>query len=100
LLRLISIPSSTLPLETLLWYARRCPCTEIIPLFAQSSSDEAKALLRQNTDDAIASGAPGVPWIKATDAQGREEYFWGFDHLGQVVRFLGLEDHRLRGPHL
>lgn len=73
--------------------AETTPCT-------QSSSDEVKALLRRNTDEAIASGAPGVPWIQATDAQGREEYFWGFDHLGQVVRFLGLEGHRFRGPHL
>merc|ERR1712070_1322164 len=36
-------------------------------------------------------GAFGLPWFVATDAQGRKEGFWGFDHLGQVVDHLGLE---------
>ena len=40
---------------------------------------------------AIDSGSPGLPWIKAVNAEGREEFFWGFDHLGQIGRFLGLE---------
>lgn len=27
----------------------------------------------------------------ATDAEGRRECYWGFDHLGQVADHLGLE---------
>lgn len=26
-----------------------------------------------------------------TNSKGEKEGFWGFDHLGQVVEFLGLE---------
>ncbi|KIW95443.1 uncharacterized protein Z519_04027 [Cladophialophora bantiana CBS 173.52] len=64
----------------------------------RSTSDEVKSLLKQNTDSAIANGSPGLPWIKAVNGEGQEEFFWGFDHLGQVARFLGLP--RLNGPHL
>ncbi|KAK4949765.1 hypothetical protein LTR10_011607 [Elasticomyces elasticus] len=64
----------------------------------RSASEEVKARLKQNTEDAVASGAPGAPWIKAVDVTGREECFFGFDHLGQVAKFLGLE--KLNGPHL
>ncbi len=64
----------------------------------QSSSEEIKAALKQNTEEAVAIGAPGVPWMRAVNSDGHEESFFGFDHLGQVARFLGLEN--LRGPHL
>ncbi|KAK5194746.1 hypothetical protein LTR99_003248 [Exophiala xenobiotica] len=64
----------------------------------RSTDREIKNLLKHNTDRCIASGAPGVPWLKAVDQEGREEYFWGFDHLGQLARHLGLE--KLTGPHL
>ena len=57
---------------------------------------EAKKRLTENTDRAFRSGAFGIPWWECTDADGRTEYFWGFDHLGQVVRFLGLDDECLR----
>ncbi|KAK5390284.1 hypothetical protein LTR20_002995 [Exophiala xenobiotica] len=64
----------------------------------RSTDREIKNLLKHNTDRCIASGAPGVPWLKAVNQEGREEYFWGFDHLGQLARHLGLE--KLTGPHL
>ncbi|KEF56373.1 uncharacterized protein A1O9_07954 [Exophiala aquamarina CBS 119918] len=64
----------------------------------RSSSDEIKARLKQNTETAIANGCPGLPWIVATSVEGQKEKFWGFDHLGQVASFLGLE--RVAGPHL
>ncbi|KAI1616254.1 thioredoxin-like protein [Exophiala viscosa] len=67
-------------------------------IIERSTSEEVKALLKQNTEDAVASGAPGLPWVKAVNATGREECFFGFDHIGQVTRFLGLE--KLNGPHL
>ncbi|KAK6380745.1 hypothetical protein LTS17_004945 [Exophiala oligosperma] len=64
----------------------------------RSSTEEIKNLLKSNTNDCIASGSPGVPWLKAVNTQGEEEFYWGFDHLGQVARHLGLD--KLKGPHL
>ncbi|OAL26615.1 hypothetical protein AYO20_10039 [Fonsecaea nubica] len=64
----------------------------------RSTTEEVKSLLKQNTKAAIASGSPGLPWIKAVNGEGQEEFFWGFDHLGQVIRFLGLG--ATGGPHL
>ncbi|KAJ4509628.1 hypothetical protein HRR83_007057 [Exophiala dermatitidis] len=56
------------------------------------SSPEVKKQLSENTDQAIADGAFGLPWFKCRNGRGDVEGFWGFDHLGQVVRFLGLDD--------
>jgi 2-hydroxychromene-2-carboxylate isomerase len=61
-------------------------------------SDAIKSRLVQNTEEAIDCGSFGVPWMKAVRANGEEACFWGFDHLGQVARFLGLE--RLNTSHL
>ncbi|KAG8623738.1 hypothetical protein KVT40_008714 [Elsinoe batatas] len=55
------------------------------------SNPDVKQHLGRNTDEALASGAFGMPWILATNAQGQTEGFWGFDHLGLVMDFLGLE---------
>jgi 2-hydroxychromene-2-carboxylate isomerase len=54
-------------------------------------SAEVKKQLVENTDRALADGAFGLPWFQCENADGRVEGFWGFDHLGQVVRFLGLD---------
>lgn len=45
----------------------------------------------ENTDRAFANGAFGLPWMICVNADGKMEGFWGVDHLGQVVQFLGLE---------
>ncbi|KAK1065122.1 hypothetical protein LTR74_008234 [Friedmanniomyces endolithicus] len=55
-----------------------------------SSGAEAKKILKENTDLALAEGAFGLPWFVATNAGGAKEGFWGFDHLGQVVDHLGI----------
>ncbi|KAI9930973.1 hypothetical protein ASPWEDRAFT_34510 [Aspergillus wentii DTO 134E9] len=52
---------------------------------------EIKALVASNTDRAFKDGAFGLPWFECTNAQGKTEGFWGIDHLGQVVDFLGLQ---------
>ena len=57
----------------------------------KATSPEVKQKLTQNTEEAIDSGAFGLPWFKATNSKGDVEYFWGFDHLGQVCDHLGLE---------
>jgi hypothetical protein len=35
--------------------------------------------------------APRLMHHAATNADGKTESFWGFDHLGQVVEYLGLQ---------
>jgi 2-hydroxychromene-2-carboxylate isomerase len=51
---------------------------------------EAKGRLSANTDQALNGGAFGLPWWECTNTDGERESFWGFDHLGQVVDFLGV----------
>jgi 2-hydroxychromene-2-carboxylate isomerase len=58
----------------------------------ESGGAEAKKRLAENTDRAFESGAFGIPWFECVNDKGEQEGFWGFDHLGQVVRFLGLKD--------
>jgi len=54
-------------------------------------SAEAKKKLAEANEEALGKGAFGVPYFVATDAEGKEEAYWGFDHLGQVMAHLGLE---------
>ncbi|KIW25862.1 uncharacterized protein PV07_08998 [Cladophialophora immunda] len=50
-----------------------------------------KNQLIANTDRAMGDGAFGLPWFQCENAKGQVEGFWGFDHLGQVVRFMELD---------
>ncbi|ETI26949.1 hypothetical protein G647_10048 [Cladophialophora carrionii CBS 160.54] len=54
-------------------------------------SPEVKKQLVQNTDASFKDGAFGLPWFQCENAKGEVEGFWGFDHLGQVVRFMELD---------
>ncbi|KAM3415043.1 Glutathione S-transferase kappa [Cercospora zeina] len=54
-------------------------------------SEEAKATLKKNSDQAFEEGCFGLPWWVATNAQGEKEKFWGVDHVGQVLEHLGVE---------
>jgi 2-hydroxychromene-2-carboxylate isomerase len=56
-------------------------------LVAAAREPEAKARLRRQTDEAVASGVFGVP-IFAVDG----ELFWGYDDLPWLERFLAGED--------
>ncbi|HWL72996.1 MAG TPA: DsbA family protein, partial [Burkholderiaceae bacterium] len=56
-------------------------------LITQASQGECKALLRHQTDRAIADGVFGVP----TMAVGTE-LFWGYDDLPFLQRFLDGDD--------
>lgn len=58
---------------------------------ARMGSAEVKSELMRCSNQAFDNGAFGLPWFQCTDVEGRVEGFWGFDHLGQVVRFLGLD---------
>jgi 2-hydroxychromene-2-carboxylate isomerase len=57
----------------------------------KGASQQAKEKLEAYTDLAIHEGAFGLPWFMATNAEDEKEGFFGFDHLGHVVDFLGLE---------
>ncbi|CAK7238445.1 hypothetical protein SEUCBS140593_010695 [Sporothrix eucalyptigena] len=52
---------------------------------------EGKDILASNTDRAFSDGAFGLPWMICTNAKGQKEGFWGVDHLGLVIQFLGLK---------
>lgn len=60
-------------------------------VLAAAQTAEVKQRLVQNTDQAFADGAFGLPWFTCTNSKGETEGFWGVDHLGQVVQFLGLD---------
>lgn len=52
---------------------------------------EAKELLKTNTDAAFESGSFGAPWFEAVNSEGETRGFWGINHLGLLIEFLGLE---------
>jgi hypothetical protein len=53
---------------------------------------EAKAWLVENTARVEKEEeAFGAPWFSCVNSKGEKEGFWGVDHLGCVVRFMGLE---------
>jgi 2-hydroxychromene-2-carboxylate isomerase len=62
-----------------------------------SAGGEAKQTLLRNTDQAFADGAFGLPWFVCENDEGEREGFWGVDHLGVVLDFLGLEKPRAGG---
>ncbi|KAI5846866.1 DSBA-like thioredoxin domain-containing protein [Tricharina praecox] len=51
---------------------------------------EGKKKLAENTDEAVRKGAFGMPWFVVTDANGKEDVYWGFDHLDEVAACMGL----------
>jgi len=64
---------------------------EVKELMAKVGTPEVKKGLSENTELAMGNGAFGLPWFVATNAKGETEGFWGIDHLGLVIRHLGLE---------
>lgn len=64
---------------------------------AEVAGSEAKRILLKNTDQAFADGAFGLPWFVCENDKGEKEGFWGVDHLGVVLDFLGLEKPRAGG---
>lgn len=56
---------------------------------------DVKDRLSANTQRAFEAGAFGLPWFECENSKGEKEGFWGFDHVGMVCRFLGLDVDRL-----
>lgn len=59
-------------------------------IVATTSKPEVKQHLNANTEKALNAGAFGVPYFVATDSEGKEDVFFGFDRLSMVADFLGL----------
>ena len=64
-------------------------------VMARIGEKDVKDQLSENTKKAFEAGAFGLPWFHCVNSKGEEEGFWGFDHLGQVCRFLGLDAGKL-----
>lgn len=58
-------------------------------LVSRAGTAEAKALLREQTSDALRRGVFGVP---SMEAEGTGEVFWGQDAIPHLERFLDGED--------
>ncbi|KAK4499906.1 hypothetical protein PRZ48_008092 [Zasmidium cellare] len=54
-------------------------------------SEEVKKALVENTKKSFDDGAFGLPWFVAENEKGEKEGFWGVDHIGQLLEFLGVE---------
>lgn len=65
--------------------------SEDVQRLAEAAPNKGKEILTQNTEQAFQSQAFGLPWMICTNAKGETESFWGVDHLGLVVSFLGLD---------
>lgn len=50
----------------------------------------AKDALKTATQTAVRQGAFGAPWMVATRADGKEEYFFGSDRLHHIYAFLDV----------
>ncbi|CAG8981555.1 hypothetical protein HYALB_00013941 [Hymenoscyphus albidus] len=64
---------------------------EIWGLVLNMLPKEGKETLLRNADAAFKDGAFGLPWFVVVNEKGERDTFWGVDHLGLVVRHLGLE---------
>ncbi|KUI67231.1 Glutathione s-transferase kappa 2 [Cytospora mali] len=58
---------------------------------------EAKQTLQRKTNEAFADGSLGLPWFICENNRGERGSFWGVDHVGVVLDFLGLEKPRAGG---
>ncbi|VDM79228.1 unnamed protein product [Strongylus vulgaris] len=58
-------------------------------LLEESTSDEVKAALKLNTDDALAMGCFGAPWIHVHTPNGKVEPFFGSDRLPLIGHLIG-----------
>lgn len=70
---------------------------EVSEIMASTSTPEGKQNLTKNTEFALEKGAFGLPWFVATDSQGKEEGYWGIDHIGMLLEHMGLDRSSVQG---
>ncbi|CAD5230724.1 unnamed protein product [Bursaphelenchus xylophilus] len=63
-------------------------------LIEATNSEVVKKTLKDNTDEALAEGAFGVPYVLLKN-QGETEHFFGVESLPQLCHSLGVE---FKGP--
>ncbi|KHJ75183.1 DsbA-like protein [Oesophagostomum dentatum] len=64
-------------------------------LLEASSSEEIKAALKANTDEALAMGCFGAPWIHVQTTDGKVEPFFGSDRFPLIGHLIG---EKFQGP--
>ncbi|KAG9232211.1 thioredoxin-like protein [Amylocarpus encephaloides] len=57
----------------------------------EAAGKEGKERLGENTDQALADGAFGLPWFVVENEKGVKDTFWGVDHLGLLLSHLGID---------
>lgn len=57
----------------------------------KEEGDKVKAELKRVTEEAIASGAFGVPWMVVESKTGEKDIIWGVDHLDVVAEMCGVQ---------
>uniref|UniRef100_A0AC35UFC7 Glutathione S-transferase kappa n=1 Tax=Rhabditophanes sp. KR3021 TaxID=114890 RepID=A0AC35UFC7_9BILA len=66
-------------------------------ILVDANSEQIKAVLLQNTTDAIKKGCFGAPWIVVQKGNEKEVCFFGSDRLPQILKIAGKE---YKGPLL
>ncbi|KAF8419530.1 thioredoxin-like protein [Tirmania nivea] len=76
---------------------------DVESIIKKAESEEVMELLKKNTQEVLDQGGFGLPWIKAMNAKGETDTWWGADQLTQVAGFLGLdwpEGETEKGPRI
>ncbi|TLD33293.1 hypothetical protein PspLS_00482 [Pyricularia sp. CBS 133598] len=63
---------------------------EVEDIIKAAGTQEYKDALTRSTDEAVAKGAFGAPWIWVANASGAEEPFFGSDRFNHIYKFLDL----------
>lgn len=77
---------------------------QVLEIMEAAGSPETKESVKRETDEALAKGAFGAPWLCVRDDQGREDTFFGsdrfvyvYEHLGLPVRAVEIQGHKSAG---
>lgn len=63
---------------------------EVAEIMVAAGGADMKASVKRETDEVLAKGAFGAPWMCVRNGQGREETFFGSDRFVYLYEFLGL----------
>ncbi|SPO00509.1 related to glutathione S-transferase [Cephalotrichum gorgonifer] len=63
---------------------------EVAAIMAGAATDAMRASVRDETNEAVAKGAYGAPWLCVKNGEGKEDVFFGSDRFVYVYRHLGL----------
>jgi glutathione S-transferase kappa 1 len=72
---------------------RHFPAEEVKAILQASADPKWKAQLSSNTEDALAKGAYGAPWMWVRNSKGEEEPFFGSDRFHYMWDYLDIPHH-------